>query len=55
MSHKKRKTAMAVFSEGKWLIGLPSLPGAAREPVRIRLPLPERAPRRPWPKGRDER
>ncbi|MGE3773358.1 MAG: hypothetical protein AB7I32_10565 [Gammaproteobacteria bacterium] len=55
MTHKKRKTAMAVFSEGKWLIGLPTLPAATREPARIRLPLPERAPRRPRPKGRDER
>ena len=52
MSHKKRKTAMAVFIEGKWLIGLP---GEARETARIRLPLPERAPRRPRTKGRDER
>lgn len=55
MTHKKRKTAMAVFSDGKWLIGLPGLPGATSEPVRIRLPLPERAPRRPRPKTRDER
>lgn len=52
MSHKKRKTAIAMFIEGKWLIGLPTLPGAGREPARV--PLPERAARRPRPKGRDE-
>lgn len=44
MTRKKRKTAMAVLVEGKWLIGLPSLPEAERRVVRV--PLPERPPRR---------
>jgi len=52
MSRKKRKTATAVFVEGKWLIGLRTLSGDTRQPARVRLPLPERAPR---PKGRKDR
>lgn len=56
MGQKKRQTAMAVFVEGKWLIGLPTLPGQPVQPARIRLPLPERAPRRPKPSsGSDPR
>lgn len=51
MSQKKRQTAMAVFVEGKWLIGLPTLPA---QPARVRLPLPERAPRRPKTPGSRE-
>ncbi len=45
MTRKKRKTATAVFVEGKWLIGLPVMSAGEGQPARVRLPLPERAPR----------
>lgn len=44
MSKKDHKTAMAVFVDGKWLIGLPT--PARAQPQPVRLPLPERAPRK---------
>lgn len=50
MSKKDHKTAMAVFVDGKWLIGLP-LP-ARPQPQPIRVPLPERAPGKVRPPDR---
>lgn len=47
MTRKKSKTAMAVFVDGKWQIGLPGLPVPEVRALRVRVPLPERAPRRP--------
>lgn len=46
MTRRKARTAMAIFMDGKWQIGLPGLPGPEAQPVRVRVPLPERAPRR---------
>ena len=51
MTRKKSKTAMAIFMDGKWQIGLPGLPGTDAQPLRVRVPLPERAPRRPKPRA----
>lgn len=45
MARKKRPTATAVFFDGKWLIGLPSVADRSVQPARVRLPLPERPPR----------
>jgi len=49
MRKKDTRTAMAVFVDGKWLIGLPTPARLQMRPVR--LPLPERAPRKRGPRG----